>query len=154
LGLGVDGLARIAADVGSDCAFFLRGGVQRGRGRGEVLEPIAPPPRPLDLVLLFPGVSVPTPQVYRALGPFLERPERREPSELPRALAGGAAARVAAGLWNRLEGPCFELFPAVAEAKRDLERRGLLGCLLSGSGATVLGLARNRAEAETVARAL
>jgi 4-diphosphocytidyl-2-C-methyl-D-erythritol kinase len=149
LGLGERALEEVAATVGSDCAFFIRGGLQRGTGRGEKLEPLPAPSKPLDLVLLVPRASCPTPQVYKALAPHLG-PPLREPTALLAALAAGDIEGAARALWNRLEKPCFELFPVVLEAKRDLERRGLLGCLLSGSGATVFGVARDREQAHSV----
>jgi 4-diphosphocytidyl-2-C-methyl-D-erythritol kinase len=154
LGLGPAGLAPVAAAVGSDCAFFLEGGLQRGRGRGEVLELLPPLARPLDLVLVLPPVSCPTPQVYKALAPHLPRGAPHEPGRLLDALARGDPALVARELWNRLEAPCFELFPAVRAAKEDLARRGLLGTLLSGSGSTVFGIARDEEHAALVVRAL
>lgn len=153
LGVGERALEEVAATIGSDCAFFVAGGLQRGTGRGEKLEKLAPPRRSLDLVLLVPDASCPTPQVYKALAPHLG-PPIREPAPLLAALERGDLEGVARALWNRLEKPCFELFPAVREAKDDLARRGLLGCLLSGSGATVFGLARDRAQAEAVASSL
>jgi 4-diphosphocytidyl-2-C-methyl-D-erythritol kinase len=154
LGLGPRALAPLAASVGSDCAFFLEGGLARGTGRGEVLTPLPGIAHPLDLVLVCPEASCPTPRVYKALAPHLPKGKPREPEELIAALARGDAAAVARALFNRLEAPCFELFPVVAEAKADLERRGLLACLLSGSGATVFGVARDRGHAETVAATL
>ncbi len=153
LDLGTRALAEVAATVGSDCAFFIEGGLQRGTGRGEKLERLPLPRTPLDLVLLLPEASCPTPQVYKALAPHLG-PPLHDPKNLLDALARGDREGVARSLWNRLEKPCFELFPVVRDAKRDLERRGLLGCLLSGSGATVFGLASDRAQAEEVARTL
>ena len=157
LGLDAKALEEVAATVGSDCAFFVRGGLQRGTGRGEKLERLAAPARALDLVLLVPAASCPTPAVYKALAPHLASasgPPLRDPEALLDALVGGDREGVARALWNRLEKPCFELFPAVRDAKRDLEKRGLLGCLLSGSGAPVFGLARNREQAESVAAKL
>ncbi|MBI3724593.1 4-(cytidine 5'-diphospho)-2-C-methyl-D-erythritol kinase, partial [bacterium] len=154
LELGPRALAPIAAEVGSDCAFFLEGGIQRGTGRGELLWKLPPLARALDLVLLVPAASCPTPLVYKALAPHLQGASPRDSGEMLRALEANDPARVARALWNRLEAPCFELFPIVAKAKEDLSSRGLLGCLLSGSGATVLGVARDRAHAEAVASAL
>jgi 4-diphosphocytidyl-2-C-methyl-D-erythritol kinase len=100
-----------------------------------------------------PDASCPTPKVYKALAPHLG-PPIREPGALLAALAAGDPEGVARALWNRLEKPCFELFPEVLRAKERLATHGLLGCMLSGSGATVFGLARDRAQAESVADAL
>ncbi len=138
--LGDAALAALAAELGSDVAFFLRGGLQRGSGRGERLEPLPLPPGPLDLVLLFPPFPCPTPAVYRALAPHLPATPR-DPAALLTALAAGDPAAVAGELFNRLEAPAFDLHPSLAELKRDLARRpGVLGALLSGSGSTLFAL--------------
>src|SRR5206468_1793519 len=86
LDLGHAGLLPVASGVGSDCAFFLEGGLRRGTGRGDVLSPLPPLARPLDLVLVVPKVSCPTPLVYRALAPHLPAVPR-EPDALIAALA-------------------------------------------------------------------
>jgi 4-diphosphocytidyl-2-C-methyl-D-erythritol kinase len=153
LGLDENVLEEVAATIGSDCAFFIRGGLQRGTGRGEKLERLEPPAKPLHLVLYVPRASCPTPAVYKALAPHLGKP-LRDPGALLAALRAGDADAVAHNLWNRLEGPCFELFPVVKEAKERLARSGLLGCLLSGSGATVFGIARDKLQATAVAHKL
>jgi len=48
---------RIAADAGSDVPFFLRGGLQRASGRGEVLQ-VLPSPPPQMLVVLTPPIRL------------------------------------------------------------------------------------------------
>jgi 4-diphosphocytidyl-2-C-methyl-D-erythritol kinase len=154
LGLPRATLEEVAAAVGSDSAFFIVGGLQRGRGRGERLVPLPDLERPLHLVLLLPGIACPTRDVYGALAPFLRDGCPRTPEWIIEALRDGDPEMVARELWNRLEGPCFELFPEVAQAKRELEAQGLLGCLLAGSGSTVFGVARDREEALRVAGAL
>lgn len=147
-------LAELAAGLGSDVPFFLAGGVQRGRGRGELLEPLSRPARPLELVLLLPPFPCPTPQVYRALAPHLPT-EPRGPEALLAALASGDPAEVGAALFNRLEAPAFALFPALAELKQELEALpGVVGALLSGSGSTLLGVARDGAAAAGALEAL
>jgi 4-diphosphocytidyl-2-C-methyl-D-erythritol kinase len=145
---GPERLHAIAAEVGSDCAFFLRGGAQRGRGRGEALEALPRPERPLDVVLLFPKIACPTKDVYAALAPHLDG-KTRDPRRLIDALANGDIESVGRELWNRLEGPCFQLFPALADEKRALAETGLVATLLSGSGSTLLGLACDREQAES-----
>lgn len=147
-------LARIAAELGSDVAFFLRGGVQRGRGRGELLEPLPLPPAPLELVLILPGFPSPTPAVYKALAPHLPR-EARDPNALLAALAAGDAAALGASLFNRLEAPAFELYPDLAKLRDDLAAAPeAQGVLLSGSGSTLIALCAERATAEALAARL
>lgn len=147
-------LARIAAELGSDVAFFLQGGVQRGRGRGEILEPLPLPPAPLELVLILPGFPSPTPAVYKALAPHLPS-EPRVPSALLTALASGDATALGATLFNRLEAPAFELYPDLAKLRDDLAAAPEAeGVLLSGSGSTLIALCAERAAAEALAARL
>ncbi len=143
LDLGAAALHALAADLGSDVAFFLRAGLQRGRGRGELLEPLPPPPRPVGLVLVLPGLACPTPAVYRALAPFLPAAPRA-PDALLAALAAGDLEAVAGAAFNRLEAAALAAFPDLAPLRRDLEARpGVLGVLLSGSGSTWVALTRD-----------
>lgn len=151
-GLGAERLATLAAGLGSDVPFFLRGGLQRGRGRGEVLQPL-PPAAPLHLVLILPGFPCPTPQVYRDLAPHLPAPgDVRDPGPLLSALSWGDARGVGAALWNRLELPAFARWPRLRELRDLLRARpGVTGALLSGSGSTLFALCAREADAVRLA---
>lgn len=158
LDLGAARLHALAAGLGSDVPFFLEGGLQRGRGRGERLERLPAPARPLHLVLVFPPFGCATPRVYKALGPFLPDrggPPVREPAALLAGLAAGDARAVAAGLWNRLALAAEAEFPALVEVRARLAADPrLLGVLLSGSGSTTFAVAASGEDAARVARDL
>lgn len=130
--------------------------MQRGRGRGEALEPLPAPARELDLVLVLPGFGCPTPEVYRALAPFLPGPEGpRQPAALLAALHAGNADAVGRALWNRLELPAFARWPRLRELRDLLRARpGVTGALLSGSGSTLLAVCADAASATRLASAL
>jgi 4-diphosphocytidyl-2-C-methyl-D-erythritol kinase len=146
-------LHALAAGLGSDVAFFLEGGLQRGRGRGELLEPLGPCPT-LHLVLVLPDFGCPTPRVYSALAPFLPS-QPRTADALVAALASGDLERIAAELFNRLEQPARAEFPQLVDLDRSLRaREGVLTTLLSGSGSTLVALAESAAAAERLAAAL
>lgn len=156
--LGDERLLELAAGLGSDVPFFVRGGLQRGRGRGERLEPLAPPPRPLDLVLVLPGFACPTGQVYGALAAFLPGrggPPARDAAPLCEALARGDAADVAALAWNRLELAAEACFPQLRELRARLAGEdGVLAARLSGSGSTLWALVATPDDAARVAARL
>jgi len=63
-GGGRGDLAAVAAALGADVPFFLRGGRALATGRGESLRPL--PPDPAWYALAWPGFEVSTAAVYRA----------------------------------------------------------------------------------------
>lgn len=156
--LGDERLLALAAGLGSDVAFFVRGGLQRGRGRGERLEPLTPSPRPLDLVLVLPGFACPTGQVYGALAAHLPGrggPPARDAAPLCDALARGDVEGVAASAWNRLELAAEACFPRLrALRERIAAEDGVLTARLSGSGSTLWALVASPEQGQRVARAL
>lgn len=82
-GTAPDHLAE-AARLGADIAFCLVGGRARVRGIGEIVEPLAP--TPLDVTLVVPPLAVSTPAAYRAWdelgGPTAVGPNDLEPAAL------------------------------------------------------------------------
>ena len=133
-------LMSLAADLGSDVPFFLMGGAARGRGRGEVLEPVDFPHR-LPLLLLKPPFGVPTPWAYQRW---------RDSRELP-GVAYGAQQFPWGELVNDLERPVFEKYLMLAEAKSWLLRQPeVQGALMSGSGSTVFAVLHDAEAASAV----
>jgi 4-diphosphocytidyl-2-C-methyl-D-erythritol kinase len=142
-GVGEGRLHEMAARIGSDVPFFLRGGAAWCRGRGERIEPAAEPP-PLHLLLLKPWFGVDTPDAYR-------RWKDAEP--LPGV--DFAPQHCAAGeLVNDLERPVFAKHLFLAEMKGWLRARPEVeAALMSGSGSTVFGVLRPGTDAGELAAA-
>lgn len=134
-------LETMAAALGSDVPFFIRGGTQLATGRGEVLSPL-PPLTDGWFVIVKPTESFSTPAMYRRLD---ELPPACTPPLPP--LQGGLPA-LAAGLFNRFE-TAIPAGSAVWDIKARLAAYGALAALLSGSGSAVFGLF----DTETAARA-
>ena len=134
-------LEAMAAALGSDVPFFIRGGTQLATGRGEVLSPL-PPLTDGWFVIVKPTESFSTPAMYRRLDNL---PPACTPPLPP--LQGGLPA-LAAGLFNRFEA-AIPAGSAVWDIKARLAAYGALASLLSGSGSAVFGLF----DTETAARA-
>mgnify|MGYP004699056489 FL=1 len=134
-------LETMAAALGSDVPFFIRGGTQLATGRGEVLSPL-PPLTDGWFVIVKPTESFSTPAMYRRLDNL---PPACTPPLPP--LQGGLPA-LAAGLFNRFEA-AIPAGSAVWDIKAQLAAYGALASLLSGSGSAVFGLF----DTETAARA-
>jgi 4-diphosphocytidyl-2-C-methyl-D-erythritol kinase len=64
------------------------------------------------------------------------------------ALAGGDLPGAARAMVNTLEGPALRKFPILELLKESLSRNGCVASMMSGSGATVFGVATERASAE------
>ncbi|MBI4610817.1 MAG: 4-(cytidine 5'-diphospho)-2-C-methyl-D-erythritol kinase [Candidatus Rokubacteria bacterium] len=134
-------LVELATRVGMDVPFFLTGGRALATGRGEILKPLPAAPA-LSLVLVYPNFPLSTREVYGRVPPDLTTDGSRT-KELIGALATRSAARAAAHLYNSLEAVVEPIYPALARIKAALLGAGALGAVMSGSGPTVVGVARS-----------
>lgn len=137
-------LSVLALKLGADVPFFLGPGLAEGRGIGERLRPLSPVR--LELVLVNPGIAVPAADAYTNL-----RPEEWQPELDVEAVLEALRAGEEPPYWNTLERPVFRLEPSLAELKGELKKAGLIGVLMSGSGSTLFGLAKDADEAAFVA---
>jgi 4-diphosphocytidyl-2-C-methyl-D-erythritol kinase len=146
-------LDEIAASMGSDINFFLRGGAAACRGRGERVESIACK-LSAAILLVNPGFGISTKWAYeswaKAASALTVKPP--EVSLLLRALAGGNLADLSATLFNSLEAPSVRKFPVLRLLKDALRVDRATGALMSGSGATVFGLFAEVGQAERSAQ--
>jgi 4-diphosphocytidyl-2-C-methyl-D-erythritol kinase len=156
-------LRAMAARLGSDVAFFLRGGAMIGSGRGEVLE-AAQGLGQGAFVLAKPEVAVSTAEAYGLIGPG-EYTDGSYTAALaaclagetpaPRGLAGGCGLpEVAAKMYNAFAQPVSAHWPAVAAVQTRLQSLQAQGVLLCGSGSAVFGLFSDMGPAEAAAEAL
>lgn len=146
-------LAPIAAGLGSDVSFALRGGLALGEGRGELLQPLDGPPLHWVLAAAEGGLS--TPDVYAELDrarPAAVAPKLDE--RLLAAVAGGDPAALAPLLHNDLQPAAVSLAPHLNDTLAAGARAGALAGLVSGSGPTCVFLAADRADAVRLEAAL
>jgi 4-diphosphocytidyl-2-C-methyl-D-erythritol kinase len=150
LRLGMDQLAEVAARLGSDVPFALRGGTALGRGRGEILEPLETPP--FWFVLVRPPFSVVTAHAYtlyraaESAGPT--------PQAFLEALASGDPEQIAPLLRNDLEAGVFQEWPDLAALRRQLLEAGAIASRMTGSGSVLFGLAHDEEHAQRIANHL
>ncbi len=149
-GLDAAALAAVAAPLGADIPVCVASQPRRMQGVGEVLLPAPQLPR-CGLLLVNPGVALPTPAVFKARTPGFT-PVAVLPGAWPDAVSMAATL---ATLRNDLEPPAIALCPMVATVLAAL--RDLPGCLMarmSGSGATCFGLFADAAAARDAAAVL
>jgi 4-diphosphocytidyl-2-C-methyl-D-erythritol kinase len=132
-------LPALGRQLGSDVNFFLTGwNAARGRGRGERLEQLTLPHRPV--VLANPQVPVSSGNAFAELQNFSRR---LKPDLIQQGLLSFEEPRYV----NALQAGVTRERPEIRQVLQALRAAGLLGVLLSGSGATCFGLARDDAHA-------
>ncbi len=144
-----DQMNRLALGLGSDVPFFLSGAISQASSRGELLVPLDIDLSGLSVLLLNPGIHVPTPWAYNAVERTAERPASDLAATLRRGLLRPEILREE--VTNDFERGVFARYPRLAEIKDDLYRSGAIFALMSGSGSTLFGLFRSREEAERAA---
>lgn len=133
LNLSADDLLAYALQIGSDCGFFLYNQPCFVTGRGEKLLPI-----PLDLsgyrlLIVHPGIHIPTGWAFAQLKP------RPAPFPIQQKIS------IPVSEWkhwmlNDFEIPVFQAYPEIAGIKEKLYQLGAHFASMSGSGSTVYGL--------------
>jgi 4-diphosphocytidyl-2-C-methyl-D-erythritol kinase len=155
-GLSRSELAELAAALGSDVPFALVGGTALGTGRGEVLTPVLARGRFHWVVAIADG-GLSTPEVYAEcdrLRGSTPVPEPRVADALMAALRTGDADALGAALHNDLQQAACSLRPSLRETLETGAQAGALGGLVSGSGPSVVFLARSPEHAIDIAVAL
>jgi len=147
--LDMEALADIAARVGSDVPAMLAGGPVLVRGRGDVIDP-ATVDRMWWILRSF-DFGVRSPDAYRWWDDD-GAPSGPDPAPLLLAATKGDPEMLGPLLFNDLERPVFARHPDLAEAKAALIEAGALGAVMSGSGSSVAGLARDQAHARSLAK--
>ena len=142
LGLGPDGLHRLAVKLGADVPYFLLGGTALGLARGDEVYPLRRQIRGF-VVVVEPGISVSTARVFARLDGRLTPRENSNSIYyfVSRQLEGSGGYRF---LQNDLEEAALEEAPELraqtGRIRAVLLRAGASLSALSGSGSSYFGL--------------
>ncbi len=135
LGIPAAQLHEMAAGLGADVPFFLRGGTALGEGIGADLTPVAAL-RPRALALCLPQTGVSTALVFSRF----RLTRAHFPSKIELFLRKGDFSI----LKNDLEKVTFELFPEIRGIKEKMSRGGCGFVQMTGSGSAVFGIGPTR----------
>ena len=155
-GLARSELLELAAGLGSDVPFSLVGGTALGTGRGEVLTKVLARGR-FEWVVAVADGGLSTPRVYAECDRLRAGGDGSEPKvadDLMAALRAGDADALGAALHNDLQEAACSLRPKLRQTLATGEEAGALGSMVSGSGPSVVFLARGREHAIDIAVAL
>ncbi len=137
-------LLPIAARLGADVPFFLYGGCYFGEGKGEILKP-APDPYPFHIVIGTPQCRVETGWAYGQLDPARKKEWARFKALYVTYFEDWEFYQV---MRNDFDAPMRRHFPQIASLADRMGEFKPVKTLLSGSGASVFSLFRERPAAE------
>ena len=152
-------LRDLALSLGADVPFFLNPAPAFVTGIGEKIDVLADFP-PLDLVVVNPGISLATAEVFRAADALRSALTESEPGSTMRAISrlrgetDDLAPALGDLLINDLEPAARRLCPPVARLVNRLREAGAIGVSMSGSGATVFGVFESGGRASQAAERL
>lgn len=138
LGLSDEDLIKVAAKLGSDTAFFVRGGCQAGEGRGEHLRPLSTQLQSF-LLLAIPSFGCSTAEIFHNLKDRFS-PRNNQVGELEGALEIGKLAEIEKKLTNDLTAPALEVVPQLKYFMDTCQRTFRKQFVLSGSGSSCFAL--------------
>jgi 4-diphosphocytidyl-2-C-methyl-D-erythritol kinase len=139
LNLSVMQLEDFAAQLGSDCPFFVQNKAALISGRGEVVNPVDFSLGGKYLELVNPRIHISTAQAFQGIQPQPSNFDWKkliESQELNKTLS------------NDFEPQVFKLFPEIQIIKERLLNAGAYYASMSGTGSTVYGIFNEKPEIE------
>ena len=147
-------LLELAAQLGSDVAFFLHGGTALMEGRGERVTPLPSLPATWFVLVrpVVPHEPGKTRRAYASLKPG-DHTDGRITERLVEVLKSGGELTPSL-LFNTFEGSVLAGSPEVARCREQMIEAGAGGVHLAGSGPVLFAVAEERAGAETLCQQL
>lgn len=147
LGLSIDQLAEIGAEIGSDVPFCVYGGTALATGRGEIIHSLPSPP-PCWIILAKPTLGVSTADIYTRLN--LKNVEHPNVQAMIKGIEDKNFQEICNNLGNVLESVTLNTYPEVLNLKRKMQQFGAKGVLMSGSGPTVYCLVEHESRMQRI----
>ena len=138
LNIGIAEMERYAAQLGSDCPFFITAEPSFATGRGELLEPADGPRGNRDgyyIAVVKPDEAVSTAMAYKQI-------KCRKPAKCCRDVVRQPIDTWKDDLSNDFEEPVFKAHPRLASIKQQLYDLGAVYAQMSGSGSALFGIFR------------
>lgn len=133
LGLNQQQLLHYAAQLGSDCPFFIINKPCYATGRGEILEEFELDLSAYSIVLVNPGIHVNTGVAFSGIVPARPAYSIKEILQQP-------VSQWKYKLQNDFEKTVFKSYGEIVDIKDSLYQQGALYASMSGSGSSVYGI--------------
>ncbi len=136
-------LKQYAAQLGSDCPFFIDNIPAFVSGRGEVMESLDIAFPSLYIVIVHPGIHVSTPKAYSMITPKSAPIDLHQINEWP-------ISQWQSLVTNDFETPVGTMFPRILEIKKTFQEMGAIYASMSGSGSAVFAFFENEPNERSV----
>ncbi len=133
LNLSGEELEQYAAQLGSDCPFFIRNKPVFASGRGEIMELIELSLNGMFILLVKPPVEVATAKAFQFVVPANPEISLKTLIQLP-------VQEWKDKITNQFEPSVFQQYPEIADVKQSMYDFGAAYASMSGSGSCVFGL--------------
>ena len=141
LELSLDDLSAIGKNYGSDIPFCIYNKLCIARGRGEEIVFLDKKLR-LPVLLINPNVRIATSEVFSKVKK--EELVVRKITNMTSGIYNGNLDIIENELFNSLEKYAFEIEPNILDIKNQIRELGVKGVLMSGSGATIFAISKDK----------
>ncbi len=133
LQLTADKLKYYAAQIGSDCSFFIDNSPCFATGKGEILEKLNLDFSGYKILLIHPGIHVATSVAYSIV-------QSSVPKISVKTIIQQPIETWKENLINDFEIPIFKIYPELKKIKKNLYNAGAIYASMSGSGSAMFGI--------------
>jgi 4-diphosphocytidyl-2-C-methyl-D-erythritol kinase len=151
LGLTTRQMIEVGRNVGMDVPYYFIGGTAFDSEAGLQLEPICTGCS-FVFVLAYPGFGVSTKEAYAGIDYTAVGRRQELTGRLRKALEKDDMNGVIPLLHNEFELSIFSRIPRLSVIRQELLTAGCSAAQLTGSGSTVIGIARDRVHAEEIGK--
>lgn len=130
-------LINYAAQLGADCAFFIHNTPCLASGIGDILSPVEINLTGHHLLLIKPNIHISTPEAYRGITPTIQDKSVTEKLLYPIDEWKNC-------IENDFEKSVFPNHPKIEELKNKMYEKGATYASMTGSGAAVFGLFKEK----------
>jgi 4-diphosphocytidyl-2-C-methyl-D-erythritol kinase len=134
LDLDEHALMGYAAALGADCAFFIKNQPMIAGGIGDKLQEIHLSMSGKSIMLVYPGIHIPTGQSYAQIVP------QQWPLNVKTILLENPMEEWKYALKNDFEQSAFHHHPVLPDIKKTLYMNGAIYASMSGSGSCIYGI--------------
>ncbi len=143
LNLSVNEMEKFAAELGSDCPFFIKNIPAIAKGRGEILNSFNISLNSYKFVIVIPPIPISTKNAYSLITPSIPKLSITELLKLD-------ISKWKKTVVNNFEDSVFTQYPEIKNIKKELYKLGAVYAALSGSGSAVFGIFNNLPDIKNV----